>query len=208
MIEIAQPESFVNEDENMIVSVDGDDEEAPKTLTEPTQTTTEEEICRVASTSSNSPPINPTNTDSSSRSSAVRDSPGSPCTPASFSLPSSNRRSATPNSENDGGLKLPQSIDGTSSGLSPTSTTSSSQVGLPVSCDLTENPSTRKLSQAAVEKRHICDVCGKGFPYLSILDSHKRCHTGERPFSCNYCDKSFSQKATLQVHVSNFLLNR
>ncbi|EPB69448.1 zinc finger, C2H2 type [Ancylostoma ceylanicum] len=51
-----------------------------------------------------------------------------------------------------------------------------------------------------VEKRHICDICGKGFPYHSILESHKRCHTGEKPFNCHFCDKKFAQKATLQVH--------
>ncbi|VDM41268.1 unnamed protein product [Toxocara canis] len=51
-----------------------------------------------------------------------------------------------------------------------------------------------------VEKRHICEICGKAFPYLSILESHKRCHTGEKPFNCHFCDKKFAQKATLQVH--------
>ncbi|GMT22458.1 hypothetical protein PFISCL1PPCAC_13755, partial [Pristionchus fissidentatus] len=50
------------------------------------------------------------------------------------------------------------------------------------------------------EKKHICDICSKAFPYLSILESHKRCHTGEKPFKCHYCDKKFAQKATLQVH--------
>lgn len=35
-----------------------------------------------------------------------------------------------------------------------------------------------RRDKVPVEKRHKCDVCGKAFPYLSILESHKRCHTG------------------------------
>ncbi|VDM57850.1 unnamed protein product [Angiostrongylus costaricensis] len=42
--------------------------------------------------------------------------------------------------------------------------------------------------------------CSEGFPYHSILESHKRCHTGEKPFNCHFCEKKFAQKATLQVH--------
>ncbi|ULT98065.1 hypothetical protein L3Y34_005715 [Caenorhabditis briggsae] len=53
----------------------------------------------------------------------------------------------------------------------------------------------------APEKRHICSICNKGFSYFSILESHKRSHTGEKPYKCHYnCPKRFAQKATLQVH--------
>ncbi|GMR45397.1 hypothetical protein PMAYCL1PPCAC_15592, partial [Pristionchus mayeri] len=66
----------------------------------------------------------------------------------------------------------------------------------------TDSPSQHTHDNLRVqpEKKHICDICSKAFPYLSILESHKRCHTGEKPFKCHYCDKNFAQKATLQVH--------
>nr|CRZ25968.1 Bm10919 [Brugia malayi] len=60
-------------------------------------------------------------------------------------------------------------------------------------------PSTASLNNH-IGKRHVCGDCGKAFPYLSILESHKRCHTGEKPFDCRFCEKKFAQKATLQVH--------
>ncbi|KAL3981775.1 Zinc-finger double domain family protein [Acanthocheilonema viteae] len=64
---------------------------------------------------------------------------------------------------------------------------------------LTQVPSTAPANNH-IGKRHVCGDCGKAFPYLSILESHKRCHTGEKPFDCRFCEKKFAQKATLQVH--------
>ncbi|XP_071037979.1 zinc finger protein OZF [Parasteatoda tepidariorum] len=48
---------------------------------------------------------------------------------------------------------------------------------------------------------HQCNVCGKIFPHRSGLKMHSLTHTGERPFKCKLCNKSFSQKGNLMRHV-------
>ncbi|XP_044730349.1 early growth response protein 1-like [Chrysoperla carnea] len=50
------------------------------------------------------------------------------------------------------------------------------------------------------EKPFSCDVCNKTFAQQHHLVSHKRIHTGEKPFSCDICNKTFIQKSTLIKH--------
>ncbi|VEN59816.1 unnamed protein product [Callosobruchus maculatus] len=51
-----------------------------------------------------------------------------------------------------------------------------------------------------IEKRHLCDMCGKGFGTSDKLKIHYRIHTGDKPFMCRYCEKRFSKKDYLVMH--------
>jgi len=52
-------------------------------------------------------------------------------------------------------------------------------------------------------RRHLCQFsgCNLGFSRPSRLKVHMRGHTGERPFSCHHCDKSYARNAHLKRHI-------
>ncbi|WAR24693.1 ZN658-like protein [Mya arenaria] len=43
----------------------------------------------------------------------------------------------------------------------------------------------------------LCTFCGRYLPSPSLLARHVRVHTGERPFKCPVCGKSFTQKGSM-----------
>ena len=47
-----------------------------------------------------------------------------------------------------------------------------------------------------------CEYCGKSFIAPSKLRRHRKVHTGERPYPCSMCSKSFKENYQLGQHVS------
>ncbi|XP_046407602.1 zinc finger protein 565-like [Ischnura elegans] len=51
------------------------------------------------------------------------------------------------------------------------------------------------------EMPYTCQICQKSFTYRSTLRIHLRKHTGKKPYACRICEKSFSEKGTLKIHI-------
>jgi len=50
------------------------------------------------------------------------------------------------------------------------------------------------------ERPYTCDVCNKAFINQSNLIKHQRIRIGEHPYGCEVCKKAFSKKNTLITH--------
>ncbi|KAI8588259.1 hypothetical protein BDZ88DRAFT_397549 [Geranomyces variabilis] len=70
-----------------------------------------------------------------------------------------------------------------------------------------ENPvdgasaSNQRATKHAKLYRCPSPTCAKMFTRRYNLQSHMRCHSGERPFICKYCQASFSRKHDLRRHA-------
>ena len=60
---------------------------------------------------------------------------------------------------------------------------------------------TAKTSVDRNKANYMCSFCGKGFRFKLAFHNHVRMHTGDRPFRCRACKKSFKQQGHLTVHT-------
>ena len=51
------------------------------------------------------------------------------------------------------------------------------------------------------ERPYACDVCNKTFGHVVSLSQHRAVHTHERTFECKQCGKTFKRSSTLSTHL-------
>ncbi|XP_063836716.1 zinc finger protein 526-like [Ostrinia nubilalis] len=77
-----------------------------------------------------------------------------------------------------------------------------------IKCDVIEisdddeepKPKRRRRKKPPSDQRHPCEVCEKTFQTGYELKKHARTHTGERPYMCTTCGKTYTQLGHLSIH--------
>merc|ERR1719319_1447868 len=57
------------------------------------------------------------------------------------------------------------------------------------------------LNPQVKPRTHSCNKCSKSFCSTRDLQNHERIHSGEKPFSCDICQKAFATKSHLTLQM-------
>ena len=60
--------------------------------------------------------------------------------------------------------------------------------------------SIRPSDKSSLPRKHQCGFCEKRFFTMSDCRRHERIHTGEKPFKCDVCGRTFNQKSNMENH--------
>lgn len=53
------------------------------------------------------------------------------------------------------------------------------------------------------EKPYSCEICGKSFGYNHVLKLHQVAHYGEKVYKCTICNDTFNSKKCMEAHIKN-----
>lgn len=59
----------------------------------------------------------------------------------------------------------------------------------------------RNSQRIESQQLHICEICANQYKYRHALEVHMRRHRGDKPFSCEYCNRCFVIRFELKRHM-------